>query len=709
MAQHLLRACEVERGLDTLIEHARASQEQTDASPDAYVKLLNELPSDWFETYCTSLALCVQHGRPRAQLHTLHSRISGLVPGMSGDTEAVEALVAQLKHDTGLDIYESLDASLEPLARLGKSFELAAKRYAETPENERVLEAIHALRPLARACIQAIGAVSMRLDLELWEKLPSLKPFEPLSPALGVVDLLVQGNGKRITARYGETRAHYEALLARATQPDRAGLDATHQRVMVTGVLCGLGLIEAPMGLPIALERAKAIENEPLLQVNARLITMLHHLWQGDVRAAERCKQEVELLRIQNSARQFFEGGHLMGELCAYAASDDLLRVKQCIDGVAIMAAQLESWQVILCYARGEYQRIRGDYDSARTELASALAMSSAGRHQLWAEIAGAQLKVLDALGRHEEACRDGVRWLKEAYDAGLDFSVSYIELPLAAIHAALGHRSDAEALCATVQQRFEALGTKGLNLGLLYEACARVAQRLGDAVASESFAARCGEIYRATTNRSLIAKHGRLMRDARVTQGADAGSAGPATLLTAHSALTHLSAALSACPGPRERARLGLDLLVARSGAVGGFLFAIEASGPVLVAQVGLEEPPPGLTVAVGEHLRADVDDYATVVSDGAATLSGTSGPISASLSTFATLAGDGRQLHPVLISHRSKQRFEVTGMAVMIASNDRPYVDPTDVAGHVSRAWFDSGDVTSVTAWLSAFTASD
>jgi hypothetical protein len=146
---------------------------------------------------------------------------------------------------------------------------------------------------------------------------------------------------------------------------------------------------------------------------------------------------------------------------------------------------------------------------------------------------------------------------------------------------------------------------------------------------------------------------------------------------------------------------------MIVRSGAVGGFLFAIEASGPVLVAQAGLEEPPLGLTMAVGDHLRADVNDYDTVVSDGAATLSG--GPISVSLSAFAALADEGRQLHPVLISHRNKSRHEVTGMAVMIAASDRPYVDPSDVAAHVSRAWFDSGDVTSVTAWLSAFTVSD
>ncbi len=151
----------------------------------------------------------------------------------------------------------------------------------------------------------------------------------------------------------GEARAIYGALIERATQPDRAGLDATHQRYMVTGVICGLGFSEAPVGTDLAIEHARAIESDPLHQVNALLITMLYRLWQGDVRSAERCKQQVELLRIQNSARQFFEGGHLMAELTAHAMSDDLVRVKQLLDSIAWMASNLEGWMPIQHYARG--------------------------------------------------------------------------------------------------------------------------------------------------------------------------------------------------------------------------------------------------------------------------------------------------------------------------------------------------------------------
>ncbi len=708
VAEHLLCAGEIERGLDVLVEHARASQELTGTNPEAYIQELQLLPEDWFEIYRHGIDLCRQHGRPKAHVHTIFSRMSGLIPTGRRSTEPVEQIVAQLSHDTGLDLYASLDSGdgvqMEPLARLTKSFELTQARYAATPENERVFDVMSALRPLARSCIVAIGSVSGRLDLTLWEKLPSLKPLEPLSPAFTVVDMLVQGNGKRITARTEQAREIYGALLERATQPDRAGLDETHQRYTVKGVMCGLGLIEAPMGLDIALERARAIESDPLHKVNAVLITMLHHLWQGEVRAAEKCKQQVELLHIQNSGRQWFEGGHLMGELTAHAACDDLVRVKQMLDTVAVMAEHLPSWATILCYARCEYHRIRGDHEAALKEIGLALASTAAGRHQLWCEMAGAHVKVLGALGRNEEAREHGTRYLAEAASAGLGYSVCHIEMPLAAAHAALLDREAAERLALSVIERFEKLGAKGLIVGLAFETRALVAFRLGDREIFESFAAKCGAIFRAGGNRSLVAKHERLMRPSRDAQAVAPGT-GPAALLTAQAAGTHMTAALSACPGPRERARLGLDLLVARSGAQGGFLFAIEPSGPVIVAQVGLDEPPSGLTLAVAEHLRADVDDKTTTASDFELDSASTKKAVLSSLELFAKIAADGRKLHPTMIAHRSKRRYEVTGLAVLVVDSKKPFVDPADVAAHLSRAWFDSGEVTSITAWLSAF----
>jgi tRNA A-37 threonylcarbamoyl transferase component Bud32/tetratricopeptide (TPR) repeat protein len=712
LAQQLLLSGEEDRALDVLVEWARASTELTDASPDAYNRLLQAIPSDWFHTCSRALALCKSRGRPRMHLHTLFNRMSGLSPVGFGDTLAVSALLAQLKHDVGTDLYAGLDPEMEPLARLTKSFELAQQRYAATPDNDRVLEPLAALRPLARACIVTAGWVATRLDVALWSQLPSLKPFEPLSPALGVVDILNQGIGSRITGRFGEARALYEALLERLAQPDRGGLDETYLRYVVTGVNCGLGMIQAPMGLPRALDHAKAIEEDPLHRVNAVLITMLYSLWNGDVRTAEKLKQDVEMLRLQAGGRWFFEGGHLMAEVAAYAACDDLLRIKQTLDGIAVMADNAAGWVPIQHYARGEYHRIRGDHATALSELTHALELARAGEHQMWCEIAAAHLRVLDALGQHEEACELGESYLQAAQNQNLDFGQHTIKLALGCAYAATGKRERAEELASAVIESLEKMGARGLNPGLAYEARARIAVRVGDKEGFAPWARRCAEIYRAANNRALIVKHERLMRESRGADPGALGTLGPATLLTAQAAATHITAALSACPGPRERARLGLDLLVARSGALGGFLYAIEPTGPVLTAQAGLEEPPSGLSSAVAEHLRLDIEEADTTASDAQTAVEmvppgghSTAMPTN-SFAAFAGIAGEGRELRPCIVGHVAKQRFEITGLAILVIDPTKPFVAPADVASHLSRSWFDSGDVTSITAWLSAMT---
>ncbi len=701
-AQHLLLAGEEARGLDALVAHARSSQARTDPDPEAFTRLLASLPPDWAATYRLGAELCAKLGRPRAELQALYSRAAGIEGVSFGDVDSVVELMAHMRRDSGLDIYESLDPALEPSARLSKSFELAQARYEQTPERDRVHEPVAALRPLARACVAAIGPVAARLDLELWAKVPSLAPFEPLSPALGVLDVLRRGVRARITGRTEQARTIYQALLDRANQPDRAGLDQSHHRYTTYGVTYALGMLEAMLGLDAALGRAKAICDDPMHEVNALIITMIYHLWQGDARATERYKRQIELRRIQNTGRVWSEGSHLIPEIVAHAASDDLLRVKQTIDPIAQMANNLPDWVPVLCYARAEYHRIRGDAAAALQQLERALELTSAGSHVLWGEIAAARLKVLDSLEQREQARDLGLQYLQAAAHNELGYGRNCIEQSLACVHAGLGEREQAEALADAALAYHERLGAHGLNLGLAHETRARVAIRLGDHAQHEHHARRCAAVFRACSNRALIAKHERLLREARGRDGSATGAGGPAALLTAQAAASHITSALSACPGPRERARLGLDLLVVRSGALGGFLYAIESGGPFLVAQSGLEEPPSGLSQAVAEQLRAEVIENDTTAS-GSDTELYTPEPAL----KLAELAGPGRRMHPTLIGHSSRGRFEVTGLAVLIVDPDKPFSDPSDIASHLSRSWFDSGDVTSVTAWLTGLTA--
>ncbi|HMJ14579.1 MAG TPA: hypothetical protein VK524_24375, partial [Polyangiaceae bacterium] len=332
VAQHLVRAGDIDPGLDTLIAHAELSQQQTDANPQAYFQLLQSLPDDWFTFYELALRLSEERKRPNRQLYQIRARLAGLMAMslINADGSAhMSALVEQLRRDVGLDIYAALPDSVPAGERLSRMFQEASGRYATSSEDERVLDPMAAMRQLARAMIQAIGLIAFTNDYPFWKRLPDLTPLVPLSPALGVVQLLSEGLGARISGRADRALELYTRLLERISQPDGAGLDASHQlhtKLRVTG---SLGTHEAWMGRSSSCKWADELQSHPLYESSGLLVRMLYHLWQGDVQEAERCKRQVEMLQVQNASRQAFDGTYLLGEIAAHAFADDLTRVKR--------------------------------------------------------------------------------------------------------------------------------------------------------------------------------------------------------------------------------------------------------------------------------------------------------------------------------------------------------------------------------------------
>jgi hypothetical protein len=126
VGRHLLRAGLEQRAVDVLVEHARASQEQTDPNSESFAKLIEALPADWLESYGAALRVCARDQRPARQAFDLASRMAGIV-SVTGTTDTfhLSDLLRQLEHDSGLDIYASLDPAMDPGARLQRTFELS--------------------------------------------------------------------------------------------------------------------------------------------------------------------------------------------------------------------------------------------------------------------------------------------------------------------------------------------------------------------------------------------------------------------------------------------------------------------------------------------------------------------------------------------------------------------------------------------------------
>ena len=630
--------------------------------------------------------------------------MSSLIPG-GQDAESARGLLEILRVATGIDLHQGLDPAMEPMERLGKSFELAQARYDQMPEADRIYAPVEALRPLARACVQAIGVTASRLDLDLWDEIPSLAPFEPLSPALGVVHQLVQGNGHRLKAQMLEAIRVYERLLERAEQPDRAGLDETYHHAIVFGVGCGLGLIEACMGRDKALRWASAIEGDPAHQVNAVLIRMLYHLWQGDAAAAAQCKGQVEVLRIQNSPRQWFEGSHLMGELTAYAASDDLVRTRQALAGVAIMAADMPSWAPILHYGQGEYHRIRGAYSAALQELEAAVALTSAGRHQLWGELVGAQVRVLDQLGQHAQAVELGDRSLEAGIERGLDYTLNFIRMPLAVACAHHEQRERADELASAALQDLSELDAGALLVGNAHETCALVALQFGEQSAFEQHARQCGALFKAASNHALTAKYQRLMDAARRSRVSISSGLADAAARTADTGRCRLVTVLQGVDRPEQRAARALELMLREGDAVGGALYAITPQGPRCAAQQALPDTVEGLAELAREHLLSELSGSEPATATGTLMTSMAGG-------TAAGLELPGledRVLRSVLVAHSAEGDLQITGVAFFVVERGAPFMPPVELATQLSRYWHEEGDascLTSGAAWTRTYT---
>jgi tetratricopeptide (TPR) repeat protein len=651
--------------------------------------MLQLLPKDWFATYEYALRLCVERGRPASEIYAMHSRVSGLVSMTGVGSGSLELMISQLAHDCGLDLFASIDPSLPPLERFQRAFGEAKKRHERTPPAERVADPGSAIRQLAQTVLQAVGVISGNNDLGLARRLPSLAPLYPISPALSVVDRLSTGINARITGRMENARTEYRQVLERLAQPDQAGLDASHYVHTVTGVKCAIAMLEAPMGLASSLTWADEIEGHRLHQVNAVLIRMLYHLWQGDVRAADRCRHEAERLRVQGTQRQFSSGMHLLGEIVAHGIAGDLTGVKQAAEAIELQARHFPAWVPVLHYAHGEFHRIRGDYTRALAEFEAALSHMEPGCHQIWAQVAGAQLRALFELGRLPEARKLGEQYLSIANRQQLGYVRNYLRMPLSMTLAGMGEHEIGAALAHAAIEDFQTLGSTGLNLVLAYETRARVAIRARDQRTFEKFAELCAQQISAGTARSLLACYERLMVEARragLTVSAEVADAAEVEMSSSVSTL--VSSILESCITRTDRARASLDLLLRTSGSSGGLLYTVGPAGPVLSAQAGELDPSPELETLIKDYLSSEMERESETLQEP---------EVASSMEPTAAWTGPrGERLHPVLLCHTIDAGCAVTGIAVLRPAG--AFRNPGQLATELSRAAVGAGDAREV-----------
>lgn len=679
--KHLLLSGDARAGVDALVRFSVTTQARTDNDPTEYVQLVLSMPDDWFDVFDAAIASCSQLARPRSDVFRLRNRVAGLlnVMGATSHLHLLE-LIRQLYRDSGLDAYAGLDPTLERGERLKRALSAAKQQYENSPEHERGLEPTAAIRSLARGLILASGLVALGLDYALWKALPSMSPLEALSPAFGVIERLVGAVAARVAGRHDHARAVYRQILERLAQPDLAGLEPSNHRFLRFGVMYGLALIEAGMGLPSSLEWAQILETEPLHAVNALQVRLVYQLWVGRAREADLIREAVELRRIENGSRQMGDGAHLLWQILAHAYSDDLMRLKQVVEELRELAGRHPAWASVLQYGLAEHQRLRGASELALDHLLSALGQASSGTHQLWPHAAGAHVRTLCALQRVEEAVQVGEAYLQAAERAELGSLATYIRMPLALACARLEQHARALELSPQALQSCLDLGSSGLNLVLVYETCSRVAWHAGNLVDHRHYALRCIDACKAMNGQALRARSERLLRG-----GADP-ALGPSEL-TPEAPLSALSQTtledlFSADAGPSERADTALRLLLSQSGSQSGALYLLGEHGPALVASVG-PEPAAELAASVRQLIDAELQvserETASVELD-------TTG-IERSANTGA------HQL--VLLCHQTSDAIVISGVAALAISPSLQFNHLGSLAARLSRLLAEAGDV--------------
>lgn len=674
-ARHYLEAGEDRTAVERLAEHSAKSSAITNVDPEAYVRYLDGLPEDWMDVCSRVLEKAVGHPRERPLAYAIRQRLAGIISTAALDSRGHNvALSRLLAAEAGLDLYEAMADEADVGKRLQAAIGGAMQRHAARPEDAQVCEPIAAIRLLASTTIAAIGNISNAFQFAEWEELPSLAPLTPLSPAIAVVHRLAEGFDARRRGQYLQAIAIYEDVLDRIAPPKEVGLDQTYVVGIQAGIHSLLGLMEASLGRAAWAVHAEGVRDNPIHATNATRIESLAALWQGDAVQHARLEHALERLRLEQRREQPYEPVMLVWRFLAHAVSEDLTGVGQALRGFERLAAGAEGWKALLCWGRGEYERVRGDQAAALGHLDEALQVIQPGRHQLWPHVASSRLLVLCALGRHTQALSEGKAQLDQALAHGLGLLANGIRMSVALAAARAGDAETAQTQVAAFLAESETHQLTGLNQGLAHEAAASVAVYLRDADAFQRHAPACREVYLKHPNRALSAKYQRLMRAGRRAGLVDSGEVGQHEV-EADPVVTQFASILDTCTDPQEGVLRSMDFIVEQCEADGAHLFVVKDGPPELRAQVGSHALPDAVKASAARSLEEELEDADATGEDTGAT----------ALGTCVAQPGseDYRQL---LLGHYGRQGFVVSGLLVL-SKPVRELSRGPQLAEHLSR----------------------
>jgi tetratricopeptide (TPR) repeat protein len=359
------------------------------------------------------------------------------------------------------------------------------------------------------------------------------------------------------------------------------------------GFLVLAGVFQLDADVDPQLERIAELDLR-YFDFGARTAQAIRHRLNGREEAALAITREQETTALQLGAGWHLEAMLITYSSLAYALCRDILGLKRCVEELTRLVDTGFHFRPQLLLAAGEYHRERGELDEAEDFLRRAMEAldDEEATIRQWATAARVEV----ALGRGE--VKTAIELGTQALGLGQD-PVSGQVLPrlratrgLALAEAAAGDVDAARRRLQEALAEAEALANPPL-VGLIHEACARIALAEGDRGSYEQHRVEVFRAVEPTRNPALIGLAQRLR---------DTGEAG--TPQRDHVSQTLRAAAmtvevpssdgsmLSDCRGPVERATRALELLLASSTGRSGYLFVVGDDGLKLAAPMHASVP---------------------------------------------------------------------------------------------------------------------
>jgi tetratricopeptide (TPR) repeat protein len=421
----------------------------------------------------------------------------------------------QLRHDTGLAYWDEYP-ELEPAARIGRCLERAQALHQATPEQQRGLSPVDAVRELA-VLVRSLTSVYARtlaadklLGLAAW-----LAPLCSLAPAIQLLHELTLTSSDR-AVREKRVAHRFLDFAARFEQPLYGVTDFVRLSAASICLYCA-AMDEAKQGKASALSRLALLEKTEGFAALAWHVRMLSHIYNGRSAEAARCRERMELLVIEHNRPITLLAMSVLYEGWAYEMCEDLTGLKNALEQVEQEAQRFPGWLPWAVLYRGDVNRLRGDLNAAYACYEQANAMTAPGRHQVWPHAAERRVGALRQLGRLSESVALGRATVQYGEAEDLEpVNMLRLYIALALSEAQAGSCDTAAQHIALALRCAQHEGIAGVALGIVHEAGARIAIHAGDAVAFEQASQAAARCLLSGDNPALTAKYERLLQEAR-------------------------------------------------------------------------------------------------------------------------------------------------------------------------------------------------